>query len=239
MTNPNADASLNKTARVAGSLFLLTFIFPTIIWIFVTSRFIVPGNAAAAAKSIMADELLFRVGIIAELIKSALAIAFALTLYILLKSINKNIALLALFLKLTEGILLAVIALGYFIALLVLDQRASLAASGLEQMQALVGSFVNSYFSISAIALVFHGLSSMVFLYILFKSEYVPGKLAGFGSISYALVFIYSLLLILVPNSATMVTIQVICLAPSVLTELILGSWLVIKGVKRRVHNAE
>ena len=231
MANPNAGTSLNKTARVAGLLFLLTFILPTISWIFVTSKFILPGNAVAAANNIMANELLFRIGIIAELIKSVLAIVFALTLYILLKSVNKNIALLALFLKLTEGILLAVIALGYFIALLVVGQQASSSEFGPEQIQALVGSFINSYFYMSAIVLVFHGLSSMIFLYLLFKSEYVPGKLAGFGSLSYALVFMYSLLLILGPNSATTLIAQVLCLAPSVLTELILGSWLLIKGV--------
>ena len=79
--------------------------------------------------------------------------------------------------------------------------------------------------------LVFHGLSSMVFLYIIFESKYVPGKLAGFGIISYALVFIYALILILVPDSATMLIIQIICLMPSILTELILGSWLLIIGI--------
>jgi len=231
MANHNADASLSKTARIAGLLFLCTFIFPTIIWIFVTSKFIVTGNAVAAANNIMANELLFRINILAELTKSALALVFALTLYILLKSTNKNLALLALFLKMTEGILLAVIALGDFIALLMLDQHASLAVFGPEQIQALVGSFINPYFYISAIVLVFHGLSSMVFLYLLFRSKYVPGKLAGIGVISYAFVFIYSLLLILVPDSATMLTIQIICLAPSVLTELILGSWLLMKGI--------
>jgi len=190
----------------------------------------VAGNAMAAANNIIANELLFRIGIIAELIKAALAIVFALTLYILLKSAGKNLALLALFLKMTEGILLAVVALWYFIALLILDQRASLSIFGPEQIQALVGSYINPYFYISAIVLVFHGLSSMVFLYLLFKSKYVPGKLAGFGIISYAFVFIYSLLLILVPKSSTMLIIQIICLAPSILTELILGSRLLIKG---------
>jgi len=231
MANYNEDVSLSKTARLAGVLFLCTFILPTLIWIFVTSKFIVAGDAVAAANNVMANELLFRINILAELTKSALALVFALTLYILLKSTNKNLALLALVLKMTEGILLAVIALGDFIALLILDQRASLAVFGPEQIQALVGSFINPYFYISAIVLVFHGLSSMVFLYLLFRSKYVPGKLAGFGVISYAFVFIYSLLLILVPDSTTMLTVQIICLTPSILTELILGSWLLIKGI--------
>jgi hypothetical protein len=231
MKNRLDEESQRKAARIAGLLFLFTFIFPTITWIFVSSKFIVAGNVIAAANNIIANELLFRIGIITELIRSALAVVFALTLYIILKSINKNLALLAVFLKLTEAILLAVIALGNFIALLILNERASLTVFEPEQIQALVGLFINPYFHVSAIVLVFHGLNSMVFLYLLFKSKYVPRKLAGFGILSYALVFIYSLTLILAPNYAMMVTIQIICLVPSILLELILGLWLLIKGI--------
>ena len=185
----------------------------------------------------MADELLFRIGIFNELIISALAVVFGLTLYIILKSVNKHLALLALFFKLTEAILLAVVALGHFIALLILNGRASLTVFEPEQIQALVGLFINLYFYIGAIGLVFHGLNSMVFLYLLFKSKYVPGKLAGFGILSYVLVFIYALIIILAPDYATILIIQTICLAPSILLELILGSWLLIKGMNVHPHD--
>ncbi len=226
------ETSPRKTARIAGLLFLLTFLFPTINWIFVSSKFIVAGNVIAAADKIISNETLFRIGIINELIISALAVVFGITLYILLNKVHKILALCAISLKMAEAFLLAVVALGHFTALLILNQRSSLAVFGPEQIQALVGSFINQYFDISAIGLVFHGLNSMVFLYLLFKSKLVPRKLAGFGVISYALVFIYALLIILVPDSAKMLTIQIICLAPSILAEITLGLWLLIKGVK-------
>lgn len=231
MTNHAADASLSKTARIAGLLFLLTFIFPTITWIFVSSKFIVEGNAVAAAHNIIEHERLFRFGIITELIRSGLATAFALTLYILLKSANRNLALLGLFLKMTEAVLLAVFALIQFIALLILNERFSLTVFEPLQIQALVGSFINQHFYISAVVMAFHGLNLMIFLYLLFDSKYVPRKLAGFGIISYALVFIYALILILAPDYAMILPVQIVCLAPSVLVELILGSWLLIKGI--------
>jgi len=66
--------------------------------------------------------------------------------YIILKPVNINLALLALFLKLTEAFLLAIIALGHFIALLILNGRATLTVFQPEQVQALVGSFINLYF---------------------------------------------------------------------------------------------
>ncbi len=231
MRNHNADASsLSRIARVAGFLFLFTFIFPTINFLLL-SKFMAAENAIATAKNILADELLFRIGIFNEIIISALAAVFGLTLYIILKSVNKNLALLALFFKLTEAILSAVIALGHFIALLILNERASLTVFEPEQIQALVGLFINLYFYVGAVGLVFHGLNSTVFLYLFFKSKYVPRKLAGFGILSYALVFIYALIMILAPDYATKIMIQTICLAPSILLELILGLWLLIKGM--------
>ncbi len=230
MTNHDADASLSRIARIAGLLFLFTFIFPTITWIFVSSGFIAEGNAIAAADSIIANESLFRISIITDLIRSAAAIVFALALYIILKSVNKNLALLAVFLKMTEAILMAVVALSHFIALLILNERASLTVFGPEQIKALIGSFINTSFDASAIVMLFHGLNLMIFLYLIFRSKYVPGKLAGFGIISYALVFIYALITILAPDYVTL-QIQIICLLPSILTELILGSWLLIKSL--------
>ncbi len=230
MRDQGADASLSRITRVAGFLFLLTFIFPTINFLLL-SKFMVPENAVATASNIMTDELLFRIGIFNELVISALAVVFGLTLYTILRSVKKDLALLALFFKLMEAILLAVVALGHFIALLVLNERASLTAFGPEQIQALVGSFINLYFYVGAIGLVFHGLNSTIFLYLFFKSKYVPRKLAGFGVLSYAFVFLYAGIMILAPDNAAKIMVQTICLAPSILLELLLGLWLLIKGL--------
>jgi hypothetical protein len=232
MTNRAADASLGKTGRVAGFMFLLSLMVPLLNWIFVLSKFIVAENAVETARNILANEFLFRIGIINDLITSAVVAILALALYIILKSWNKNLALLALFLKLTEAILLAVIALGDFIALLILNGKASSTAFGQEQVQTLVGLFLNARISVSAIPMVFLGLNLMIFLYLLFKSKYVPSILTGFGILSYALIFIYALLTILSPNYAAMMIIQIICWAPSCFFEIIIGLWLLIKGIK-------
>ena len=59
MRNYSADASLSRIARVAGFLFLSTFIFPTINFLLL-SGFMVEENVIATARNIMADELWFR-----------------------------------------------------------------------------------------------------------------------------------------------------------------------------------
>ena len=45
--------------------------------------------------------------------------------------------------------------------------------------------------------------------------------------------FLYALITILSPNYASILIIQVICWAPSCIFELIIGMWLLVKGVKR------
>ncbi len=179
----------------------------------------------------MANQFLFRINIVNELITSVVIVVLAITLYAILKSVNKNLALLALFLKLIEAILWAVIALGHFIALLVLNGQASLTVFEPEQVQALVGLFLNVHISVTAIPGVFLGLNLMIFLYLLFKSKYVPNILAAFGVFSYALIFIYDLLFIFSPNYATILIIQIIGWGPSILFEIIIGFWLLIEGI--------
>ncbi len=231
MPGHTEEASQRKAAKVASLMFLFIVIGWTLNWTLVDSKLIVAGNVTATVNNIMANELLFRIGITNQLIFSISGVVLALALYIILKPVNKNLALLALFLKLTEAILGAVIALCSFIALLILNGQASLTAFEQEYMQALVGLFLNERISISAIPMVFLGLNLMIFIYILFKSKYVPRILAGFGTLSYALIFMYALITILSPNYAAIMIIQIICWAPSVLFELIIGLWLLIKGI--------
>ncbi len=226
-----ADGSLNKTARMAGALFLFTFLGPLFYGAFVFPKLTAAGDAVATAGSIMANELLFRLAVLNELICSVGAIAFALVLYELLKTVHRTLSLLAVFLKMTEAVLLAVIALAHFIALLILKGQTALTGIEPGQVQALVGLFINQYFYIGGFTMFFHGLNAMVFLYLFLKSKYVPGMLAGFGILSYALIFLYAGITILAPHYASMPTTQVVCMAPSVLTELIIGFRLLIKGV--------
>jgi len=226
------DTSQHKAARVAGFMFLFSLIVPLLNWTFVLSKLIVAENVIATASNIMANELLFRIGITIELIMSVGLIVLGLALYIILKPVNKNLALLALLWKLAEAIIVAVIVLVSFIALQILNGEAYLTAFTLEQLQAPVGFLLNEHTVLYSIPMVFLGLGSIVFFYLFFKSKYIPRILAGFGILSYALIFIHSLVYILAPEHATMLIMEIICYTPSCFLELIVGIWLLFKGVK-------
>jgi hypothetical protein len=94
--------------RVAGFMFLFSFIVPTLNWVLGLSRLVVADDVAATARNIVANEAVFRIGIAVELVMSAGLVVLAVALYALLKSVDRNLALLALGWKLVEATLSAV-----------------------------------------------------------------------------------------------------------------------------------
>jgi hypothetical protein len=237
MTDMAVDVKLGRTAKVAGGMFLLSLLVPMLNWTLINAKFIAPGNAVETVRRVLANEGLFRVGLVNDLLTSAIALVLALTLYLLLKTVNKPWAQLALGLKATEGMLMAVIALGNFAVLLVINQPAFLTAADLAQARGLAGMFLNTRMTLAAVPMLFLGLDFTVFLSLLYKSKYVPGMLAGFGVFSYALILIYALLTLLLPNVAAILAVQTACWAPSCLFELVMGTWLLTKGITLQPEN--
>ena len=213
-------------------MFLFAFIVPTLNWALGLSKLIVADNVIATAKNIIANELLFRIGLTIELIMSVGLVVLAVALYTILKPVNRNVALLALSLKLVEASVVAAIVLVYFIALQMLNGAASLTAISPEQLQASVGFLLNQHTVLYSTPMVFLGLDMMIFFYLFYKSKYIPGILAGFGILSFALILIHALGHILAPNYAAMLIIQVICYTPSGIAEIVVGIWLLSKGLK-------
>jgi hypothetical protein len=232
MTNTSTKPSQGPLARVTGCLFLLSFFLPMLNWVFVNSRFVVAANAAETVRRVAANEGLFRLGLVNDLLTAVVALGLALTLYLILRSVNRSLALLALLLKVTEGVLLAATTLGYFVALLILKGQVAAPAVELGQMQALVGLAFNTRMAIAAVPMVFLGLNFTIFLSLLYKSKYVPASLAGFGVFSYLLIFVYSLLTMLFPDWAAILVIQSVCWTPSCVFELAIGIWLLGKGLR-------
>jgi hypothetical protein len=232
MTSHIDERLQHKAAKFVGFLFLFCLIGPLLNWAFVLSRFVVSGNAIATGKNIIANEFLFRLGVMAELIMAVGLIVLALALYAILKPVNRNLALLALLLKLVEATLVAAIVLVSFIALQVLSGDTYFAILPPEQLQAPVGFLLNQHTALYAIPMVFLGLDMMIFSYLFYKSMYIPRALASFGIVSFALIFVHALMFMLAPQYATMPINQIVFFAPSGLFEIIIGFWLLSKGLK-------
>jgi hypothetical protein len=236
MTNQTADVSQIRAAQVAGIMFLFALIIPSLNWALILSKFIVADNVIATATNILANEFQFRAGLTIELFMSICLIVLAMALYVVLKPINKNLARFALFLKLMEAAIVAAIVLVSFIALQVSLGNGYSAGSTPDHMLVTVGVSLNAHTEIYAIPMVILGLDMIVFSYLFLKSNYIPRALAGFGILSFALILIHALMFILAPDYAAMPINQIIFWIPSGLFEIVIGVWLLSKGLSVQVQ---
>jgi hypothetical protein len=86
--------SLGKNARVAGLLYIVATVVGIVRLMYIPKALFVHGNATATADNIAAHELLFRFGIVSELLAAALWILVPLALYRLLKEVDQTLAVL-------------------------------------------------------------------------------------------------------------------------------------------------
>ena len=226
MTNRTAETSPLVYARVAGLAYVIIIILGVFGVGFVESRLIVPGNDAATVNNIMANELLFRIGIYSEIMMFALVILLSLALYVILKTVNRNLALLALLWRLAEAIIGGAVAvLSGLIPLLLLNGEVAFET---EQLQALVGLFKGTYCWIRCCLDVHrHGRDRL--LLSVFQVEVRSGNTGIWGILTYVSMLILSFVSILSSNLPE--TIKMAFYAPGALFEVIFGLWLLIKGV--------
>jgi len=226
--------SINKTARVTGLLYFLIIFTSLLSMVLGPFKLIVKGDHASTINNIEANELLFRVGIAYDLIMYACVIMLSVALYLLLKTINKNLALLAMIWRLGEAILGCLTVLCSMIVLLLVKSENYSMHFEADQIEALVGLTLNISSVILSIVFVFLSLGTIVFCYLFYKAKYIPGILAAFGIFSFSLILTGTVVNILFPFDAFMVLG-----APAILFELVIGLWLMIKGVNVEYWNKQ
>ena len=156
-----------------------------------------------------------------------LVVLLSVALYVILKTVDKNLALLALFMRFGEGIIGGVVTmLSGLIPLLLLSGEAVFAT---EQLQALVGLFLDVQTAGLYVVMIFMGVGGTVFCYLFFKSKYIPRILAAWGILTYLIMLIFSFVNILLPDLPEMIAI--VLYTPGALFEVIIGLWLLFKGV--------
>jgi hypothetical protein len=101
MTNHDIAASPQVYARTGGLLCLFIIVAAGFSELFVRNRLIQWSDATATANNILASETLFRAGVAGEMLTCACDVALAMILYVLLRPVSSNLALLAAFFRLT------------------------------------------------------------------------------------------------------------------------------------------
>jgi hypothetical protein len=142
--------------------------------IYVPSRLIVPGDAAATASNVMASDSLFRLGIVSNLLVHIVNLFLVLALYRLLKPVNKNMASLMVMFVLVGVPIVMLNELTQLAVLPLLSGADYLAVFTTEQLHALVLLFLNLHKQGLNIAQIFWGLWLFPMGYLVFKSGFIP-----------------------------------------------------------------
>src|SRR5207244_6731473 len=79
----------NQAARIAGAVYLSMVLTAPFSLIYVPSKLIVRGDAAATSDNILAHETMFRLSILGDLVGQVIFICLAIALYRLLSGVNK------------------------------------------------------------------------------------------------------------------------------------------------------
>ena len=211
MTNHIANISKRTASIVVGISLIIMLFLAIFIDDFILPNFIRPGDTAALAKDIKANEMLFRIAVVVYLIILVLDAAIALALYVVLKTANKNLALLTATLRLLYTVIVVVGVL------------------------ALVFQFIDvySYETIKIIGYIFFTCHLFVTGYSVFKSGYIP-RVLGVSLIIAS--FCYITFYITFPLPEALLLIFMVLMA---IGEMSLGIWLLVKGAKIPENESE
>jgi len=205
MANFIADMSPRKAAIVVGIAILAMFVLAIVVDEFVLSNFIGPGDTAALAGDMEANEARFGVAVVGYLIILLLDAAIAVALYVILKPANRILASLTAVLRLLYA---AILVISVFV---------------------LVLRFIDAYGYGTAklIGYVFFTAHIFVLGYAVVKSGYMPRSLG-------VLLIIASLCYVVLIFGKSLVPEKLlpIFVVPAAAAELLLGIWLLWKRSK-------
>ena len=231
MNNTITDILHPKAAivRAAGLTYIIIIVIGVLNSIFIDSRLIAYEDITQTINNILANEFLFRFGSACVLILYVLVILLSVLLYLILKNVNKNLALLAMVFRIGEALLGITTVLITFIVLSLLNNQFNVKSIDNVQLNILVAALLDLRITGLYIVLLLAGLGGTIFFYLFYKSFYIPKILSIWGMFTYISMLLLSLISILFPDVPGI--IEIVLYGAGTLFELTIGLWLVIKGV--------
>lgn len=220
-------------ARIAGVLYLFVGIFGGFAEGFVEPKMYVAGNAAATVNNLLANTTLVRLGFVADLLDPTIFVFLGMTLYLLLKSVNKSTARAMLILVAPSTSITCLNAVFEFEGLRVATGAVNLSILSTTGSNALVLLLLDTQHYGLLIAQIFFGLWLIPLGYLAYKSAgWFPrwlGILLIVGGVCY---LIGTFTLFLVPDFGQQISSFIII--PSALAEILTVGYLLVIGVNTR-----
>ena len=196
MTSENASGpDLRKKFRAAAFWYLLITVTGPFILIYIPSRFMVAGDAAATLAKVASAPALFRIGIVVGFVSSVCFLLTGLALYDLFKPVDKAKAR-AMAALVAVSVPIGFISTFFEIALLRLAGGADfLKALAPAQVHSLAAAFLDMQQQANYVSQIFWGLWLLPLAILVIRSHFFPKFLgilqviAGFGYLAASFVF--------------------------------------------------
>ena len=226
---------IERAQICAGKVFGITYLISMVIITMTFSRFYAPylvwGNGEQTARHFIHHEQAIRIYLAGAFLHGIGMLILLTALYVILRPLNRGIALFAAFSKLMYSLFWFILLLYLFDALRLLGGSGALRVFGPDGLAALAGAQLDSSRDAYYIGLFFNGLGTALFAWVFFESRYVPRALAAWGLVAslyeafcgFAYLYLPRFETILSPNWYEF---------PAMTFELLLSLWLLFKGVR-------
>lgn len=222
VTERIAEASPRLKARIAGVVYLLTFVTGALSNAFIPG--LVGGDAAATVTHIMTHQTSFWLGFAFFVLVDVTYIVVTALFYDLFQPVNRSLSLLAAFFGLVGLAVQAVACILLLVPIVLLGGAQSLSVFSMNQLHALAYVSFSLFHLCFGFANVFFGCYCLLIGYLVFRSTFLPrilGVLMAFAGLG--------LLTFLVPPLAS--SLSPYNLALDILGEASLTLWLLVMGV--------
>jgi hypothetical protein len=229
MVGTHSQASPQLYARSIGVLYLIVIVVGFFAYGYVPGK-IVSADAAVTASNILAHEGLWRMGVVAGLMVVVCAVPQLLLEYLLLRPVQRNVALLAVLFNAISLVIESLSALGHIAALAIASGQNGLNGVAPSQLQAWASLAIDLHDAALNISFLFFGCVCLLYGYLIFRSGFLPRFLGVLMAIAGACYSSNSILVFLHLHVIPMSGVPLL-LVPAGLSELILCLWLLIMGV--------
>lgn len=228
-----AETSPRQAARIAGVAYLIVFVLSIFANFVVRERLIEPGDAAATATNIVGNEGLFRLGLVGFMVVFVADLVIAWALYIFFRNLSRDLSLLTAWFRLVYTVFLGVALIFFFEALQLLSGADYLTVFDRGQLNAQTMVALEAFNYTWLIGLVCFGIHLILLGYLVVRSGYVS-RVLGFVLMGAGVAYVIDTLAnaLLANYDDVEAVFLVIVAVPSVIGELWLGLWLLLKAGK-------
>lgn len=224
-------APLESVARLAGALYLGTIVFGLVAEVGSRGSLIVGSDAAATARAILANEALFRAGIVADLAMLACYVGVTALFLDIFRPVHASLSRMAAAFSLIGIAVLAADTLLLFVPLRLLASSPYLAALGPAQREAVTLLALKVHGDGYDVSLVFFGIYCLMLSWLIWRSGILPKAIGALMALAGACYLLNSIADLAMPAFARMLSPHL--MDPTLIGEVALALWLLVFGAGR------